>query len=511
MLDKTTETTVSAKPVTADGSPRPKVLFAASEVYPLIKTGGLADVASFLPVALHDAGYDIRIILPAYGGVLAKGYAIRSETAGFIPETGVKYQLREIRLPGHEVPVYLIHVPELYDRPGGPYHGPDNNEWPDNHLRFALFCRVIRQICLDQAGLDWQPDILHGNDWHTGLAPALLSQDRARPAIVFTIHSLAYQGLFPLGTFSQLGLPDSLQSPDALEFYGQLSFMKGGLVYADKVVTVSPSYAREITTPAFGVGLDSLLRMRNSHLTGILNGVDYDVWDPRHDPLIYSHYWIDRLSGKTTNKQHIQRELGLAENNNAILLGFIGRLTEQKGCDLILDELAEILGSPDIQLIILGEGARRETQALKNAAAAWSGRMVASFTYDETLAHRIQAGADILLMPSRFEPCGLSQLYALRYGTIPVTSLTGGLIDTIVDTNDFSLQNHTATGFHFSIDTPGDFVATLLRATKLYRDDKTTWRQLMHTAMIQEFSWSNAAGQYSSIYQHLLTSRHVST
>jgi len=484
-----------------------KVLFAASEVYPLIKTGGLADVACFLPRALMEIGYDVRIILPAYGSLLGKGYPVRNETSVSIPGIGMRCQLLEIQLPGYHLPVYLVDAPALFNRPGGPYASPDNVAWPDNHERFALFCRVIVQVCRDKAGLDWRPDLLHGNDWHTGLAPALLAQDRTRPAIVFTIHSLAYQGLFPFETFSQLGLPDNLRSADALEFYGQLSFMKGGLVYADKVVTVSPSYAREITTPAFGVGLDGLLRSRNSHLTGILNGVDYEVWDPRHDPLIYEHYWINKLSGKKTNKLRLQRELGLAENDNAILLGFVGRLTEQKGYDLILNNLAQILGCTDIQLIILGEGTVRDTQDLQEAANRWAGRMAVSFTYDETLAHRIQAGADILLMPSRFEPCGLSQLYALRYGTIPVTSLTGGLIDTIVDTNEFSLRNHTATGFHFSIETPDDFVVTLLRAAGLYRDDRTTWRQLMHTAMNQEFSWSSAAGQYSSIYQELLPER----
>jgi len=481
-----------------------KILFAASEVYPLIKTGGLADVACFLPVALHQAGYDIRIVLPAYGSVLDKGYAVRQKTVCTTEDTGEKYRVIEIELPGYEVPVYLIDAPALFNRPGGPYHGPDEIEWPDNDKRFALFCRAIRQICHNQAGLDWTPDILHCNDWHTGLAPALLSLDPVRPALVFTIHSLAYQGLFPLQTFTSLKLPDSFQSPAALEFHGQLSFIKGGLIYADKVVTVSPSYAREITTPAFGAGMEGLLQYRNSHLTGILNGVDYEVWDPRHDPLIDSPYWTNRLAGKTNNKLCLQHELGLAENGKAILLGFIGRLTEQKGFDLILANLAEMMKDADIQLVILGEGNSRDRELLLNAAAKYSGRMAVNFSYSEVLAHRIQAGADILLMPSRFEPCGLSQLYALRYGTIPVTSLTGGLIDTIVDTNDFSIQNHTATGFHFSIDAPGDFLSVITRATQMCRSSKTLWRQIMRTAMKQEFSWGNSARQYSTLYQHVL-------
>ncbi|MEX2354037.1 MAG: glycogen/starch synthase, partial [Gammaproteobacteria bacterium] len=314
----------------------------------------------------------------------------------------------------------------------------------------------------------------------------------------------------PLQAFTSLKLADSFQSSAALEFHGQLSFIKGGLVYADRIVTVSPSYAREITTPAFGAGMEGLLQYRNSHLTGILNGVDYDVWDPRHDLLIYSQYWTNRLAGKTNNKLCLQHELGLAENGKAILLGFIGRLTEQKGFDLILANLTDIMKAEDIQVVILGEGNNRDRELLLNAAATYSGRMAVNFSYSEVLAHRIQAAADILLMPSRFEPCGLSQLYALRYGTIPVTSLTGGLIDTIVDTNAFSLQNRTATGFHFSLETPGDFPATVLRAINLCRNDKGTWRRLMRTAMKQEFSWDNSAKQYSSHYQDILAARTAS-
>ena len=481
-----------------------KVLFAASEVYPLVKTGGLADVACFLPLALAELGYEVRIILPAYGSVLDKGHEVCKETNVQIPGTDKKCRLLEILLPGYHIPVYLVDAPGLFNRPGSPYSTPDNNEWPDNHERFALFCQVIAQVCRNEAGLAWRPDLLHCNDWHTGLAPALLSLDPVRPSIVFTIHSLAYQGLFPFETFLSLQLPVVFQSPDALEFHGNLSFIKGGLVYADRLTTVSPNYAREITTPAYGAGMDGLLRHRIHDLTGILNGVDYDLWDPRHDPMIHSQYWINRPAGKKINKLHLQRELGLVENEHAVVLGFIGRLTEQKGCDLVLDNLADILDHPDVQLVILGEGGGRDKQAVQEAATGYGGRMAANFAYDEVLAHRIQAGADILLMPSRFEPCGLSQLYALRYGTIPVVSMTGGLLDTVVDTNEVTLQDHTATGFHFSIDEPGDFAATVIHAIQLYRSSRTIWRQIMRTAMKQEFSWASSARQYSSIYQGIL-------
>lgn len=480
-----------------------RVLFAAGEVYPLIMTGGLAEVACFLPAALKARSYDVRIILPAYGDVLARKHPVERETRLRIPDTGEECILLQIRLPGHDLPVYLVDHPALFGRAGNPYLDSAGDPWPDNAARYALYCRAVREVAAGRAGLDWAPDVLHCNDWQTGLAPALLSLDAARPATVFTIHNLAHQGVFPGGYFASLGLPADFANFQSLEYHGGLSFMKGGLVYADKLATVSPSYAREITTPAFGAGLDGLLRHRGADLTGILNGVDYRLWDPRHDPMIDATYWINRPSGKKVNKQHLQRQFGLAADEQAIVVAFIGRLTHQKGSDIIIDNLDGILAHPDVQLVLLGSGDRGDERALLTAAAHNPGRMSVSIAYDEVLAHRIQAGADLLLMPSRFEPCGLTQLYAMRYGTIPIASLTGGLIDTIVDATDQTLEDHTATGFHFAPDRPASLTAALVRALHLYRTARPRWRQLMATAMKQEFSWDESARQYEKLYEEV--------
>jgi starch synthase len=482
-----------------------RVLFAASEVFPFVKTGGLADVACFLPLALKKLGYDIRIILPAYQTVLEQGHDIKLITDIATVETGaLPVRLLHTSLPGSEIPVYLVDAPDLFSRPGNPYQGPDGADWIDNAERFALFNRVIKQICVGRPSLNWRPDILHCNDWHTGLAPALLSLEPRRPGIIFTIHNLAYQGLFPPETFSLLDLPEVLETPDSMEFYDQMSFMKGGLVYADQLVTVSPRYAHEITTSEFGCGLDGLLRYRIDNLAGILNGVNYDLWDPRYDPHIKQNFWSNRLSGKKINKQHLQRELGLQENANAILLGYIGRLVEQKGSDFIIDSMSKILDEEDVQLVMLTEGNAQEVQSLQGVAGNYVRQVAVHCEYNEVLAHRIQAGADILLMPSRFEPCGLTQLYALRYGTIPVVHYTGGLADTIIDATEFNLSNGSATGFQFKDESPEDFLSTIKRAVAIKRSSKSGWQRLMRTAMKQEFSWDKSAGQYSKLYQDCL-------
>lgn len=481
-----------------------RILFAASEIYPLVKTGGLADVACFLPQALRQLGYDIRLVLPAYRSVLEQAPTIATKTEFFIPESRIHCRLLETTLPDTDIPVYLMDAPAMFDRDGTPYQTPDHTDWPDNDERFALFGRAIRLISLGMPGLDWQPALLHCNDWHTGLAPALLSLDSRRPACVFGIHNLAYQGLFANDAFNRLGIAAELNSMQALEFHGQLSFIKGGLVFADHLITVSPRYANEITTAAHGHGLEGLLEYRRHELSGILNGVDYAVWDPRHDPLIAHNYWSNWRAGKKGNKRLLQKELGLTQNDNAVLLGYIGRLTEQKGSDLILDTLPELLGAKDVQLVMLGDGNPEYEKLLADAGSSHAGKMAVRFAYDEMLAHQIQASADILLMPSRFEPCGLTQLYALRYGTIPVVHATGGLADTIVDTNESTLHDGTATGFHFKNDSGVEYLAAAHRAIGMYHSAKTNWRQLVRTAMKQEFSWADSARQHSKIYQALI-------
>jgi starch synthase len=484
------------------------ILFAASEVYPFIKTGGLADVACFLPLALKELAYDIRIILPAYQVILEQGHELKPVAEITTANTSAPpARLLQTTLPDSDIPVYLVDVPGFFNRPGNPYQNPDGVDWADNAERFALFCRVIKQICMGEIELDWIPDILHCNDWHTGLAPALLSQETTRPGVIFTIHNLAYQGLFPVEMFTRLDLPETLQSADSMEFYNQLSFMKGGLVYADQLVTVSPRYANEITSTDFGCGLDGLLQYRKNDLTGILNGVNYRLWDPRYDPYIKQHYWSNKLSGKKINKQHLQQKIGLQENDKAILLGYVGRLTEQKGIDLIINSIPHLLVDKDIQLVILGEGSTQDVQLLRSISNNYDKQISVYLGYDEELAHYIQAGADIFLMPSRFEPCGLTQLYAMRYGTIPIVHYTGGLADTIVDATDSTLTNASATGFNFKNESSDDFLSATLRAIQLCRSSKRSWQKLMRTAMKQEFSWKNSAGRYDKLYKKCLVNR----
>lgn len=486
------------------GKRKKRILFAASEVYPLVKTGGLADVACYLPIALRESGHDIRIVLPAYRTVLDQVEKIKPYAGRTISRTGTHFRIQETTLPGSKVTVYLVDIPELYDRPGGPYHDTTGLNWSDNAGRFAAFCRVIRLMCLGRAGIGWIPDILHVNDWHTGLAPALLAADGGRPPTVFTIHNLAYQGDFPYAVFSTLDLAEDFWSPESLEFYGRMSFIKGGIVYADQLTTVSPEYAREITTAEFGCGLEGLLQARRDRLSGILNGVDYRFWDPRHDPMIEHHYWFTGFEDKKINKQRLQQELGMRPEPGVVLLAHVSRLTWQKGIDLIIDSLPQLLQDSRLQLVILGAGESHYEEALVEAAGEFSNRMSVRIGYDEVYAHRIQAGADIMLMPSRFEPCGLTQLYSLRYGTIPVVRKTGGLADTIVDANDINLKNGKATGFQFSGSGTADYLAAVHRAVSLFHNSPTKWNQLMHTAMNQDFSWARSAAQYAAVYEKAL-------
>ena len=427
-----------------------------------------------------------------------------------ISEIGIHFRILETKLPGSKVIVYLVDIPEFYDRPGGPYQGTDGLDWPDNARRFAAFCRIIRLLSLGLAGINWIPEILHVNDWHTGLAPALLAADSDRPAMVFTIHNLSYQGDFPFDTFSALNLPVDLWSPDALEFYDRMSFIKGGLVYADRLTTVSPEYAREITTPEYGCGMEGLLRTRSDRLSGILNGVDYRIWDPRHDPMIDHHYWIPGIEDKKINKRYLQRVLGLKDDDSSVLLAHVSRLAWQKGIDLVIEGLPDLLADKHVQLVILGAGEAHYEEALRAAAQGMPDRMSVKTAYDEVLAHRIQAGADIMLMPSRFEPCGLTQLYSLRYGTLPVVRNTGGLADTIIDTNVGTLRDNTATGFQFLRAELAEYMAATRRAISLHRSSPEIWKRIMVTAMSQEFGWARSGEQYLSVYDTALADLKVS-
>jgi starch synthase len=482
-----------------------KILFASSEVHPLIKTGGLADVSASLPRTLKQQGQDVKIVMPAYRECLSS-----LENLHIIAELDVvgfhkKVHILEAMLPDSDVIIWLVHSPHHFDRDGGPY-GNKEGDWHDNAARFALFSRVIALLATNQTRLDWQPDILHCNDWQTGLAPAFIAHLPYRPKIVFTIHNLAYQGLYSRDVFDALDLPEMLWSTDGIEFFGQMSFMKGGLVYADHVNTVSPTYAKEICTPEYGFGLEGLLQ----HLTeqgvvsGILNGIDMTDWDPSSDQNIAQNYTAKTVKNKLHNKTMLQQHFHLPMKDKVLMIGFISRLVAQKGVDLSLAALTQLLQAGEsIQVICLGSGEEQLEHGLRVLRAHYPDKVAIHLGYDEALAHQIEAGIDLFLMPSRFEPCGLNQLYSLRYGTLPLVRATGGLADSVVDASQQNRNNNTATGFTFEDASVEALQETLYRAIELYQHPRL-WRKVMLTAMMQDFSWQNSALTYQALYDQLL-------
>jgi starch synthase len=477
------------------------ILFASSEVYPLIKTGGLADVSGQLPKALHDNGADVRIIMPAYRGVSGNLSALRTIASLQIDNHDV--EILESRLPGSAIKLWLVNCPELYDRDGSPYQDPSGNDWPDNAERFAVYNRTVCAIALGDIEIDWRADIVHCNDWQTGLIPALLKQQPASPPTLFTIHNLAYQGLFPYETFQKLALPPWLWSHEALEFHGQMSFIKGGLVFADRINTVSPHYAEEIKTPVFGCGMDGLLRHRSNALSGILNGIDPEEWNPETDSYLRETFNARNLDNKSPNKLALQALFGLPKDENRLLLAMVSRLTGQKGLDTVIAALPELATQP-VQLAILGTGDKAIEKALQTAAKSNNEQLSVKIAYDEAWAHLLIGGADIFLMPSHFEPCGLTQLYSLRYGTIPMVRNVGGLADTVVDANLANLESGAATGIVIDSDSTAALIAAVKQGLKLYKN-KTQWHALQTNGMQQEFSWAASAKEYMRLYRQLLT------
>jgi starch synthase len=475
-----------------------KVLFVSSEAHPLVKTGGLADVSGSLPAALKSQRCSIRLLLPAYPAAKAKLGKLRTIATLQIPGTPGDITLLEGRLPDSKVITWLMDYPPAFDRPGNPYQTDTGHDWPDNAERFALFCRVASEIALGRVNLKWIPEIVHCNDWQSGLVPALLQQASRRPATVFTVHNLAYQGLFPRETFFALGLPGEMWTHEGLEFHDQLSFIKGGLAYADRITTVSPSYAQEIQQPAFGCGLDGLLRYRQARLHGILNGIDEEQWNPKTDPLIAQNYDVKTLKKKAVNKQELQHSCGLPQLDDHLLLGLVGRLVEQKGVDLILQAMDQLMALP-IQMVMLGSGTHHFEEAFQAVAQRYPDRFHIKVGYDEALAHNIEAGADAFLMPSRFEPCGLNQMYSLRYGTLPIVHAVGGLADTVVNAEKETMKAKTATGFSFQGAEAEPLAQAVTRAVAMYQHPKQ-WRQLMKTAMEQSFGWHQSAKAYLQIY-----------
>ncbi|OGT90668.1 MAG: starch synthase [Gammaproteobacteria bacterium RIFOXYA12_FULL_61_12] len=479
------------------------ILFASSEAVPFIKTGGLADVSGSLPPVLRGLGHDVRLILPAYPEALDR--MVRTK------------EVAQLRLPGHHetvrllegtgengLPVYLVDAPSAFQRGGNPYLGPKGVDWPDNHRRFTLFSRAVTAVGLNHAGLEWKVDIVHTNDWQTGLVPALLNSEWQKPASVFTIHNLSYLGLINYPAFSELYLPADLWRMEGMEFYGNGSFLKAGLAYADQITTVSPTYAKEILTGTFGYGLEGLLQYRSDHLDGILNGIDYDVWNPATDLHLDHRFDVSNLDQRVHNKRALQREFDLPERDNAMLLGYIGRLVDQKGADLILDILPRLHTLGNVQMVFLGSGNQYLEKALREAQFHFPEMVRCRVGYDEGLSHRIEGGCDAFLMPSRFEPCGLNQLYSLRYGCVPVVHATGGLADSVVDVTAETLKNGTATGFSFQNADPDGLWYALRRALVCYQSRPDLWRAIMARGMESDFSWHKSAKQYQQLYYKAL-------
>jgi starch synthase len=479
-----------------------RILFATPECAPWVKTGGLADVSAALPAALEALGHDVRVLLPAYPQVLDAAAHRRAFLE--LPATALfpACAVHQAPLPSG-VPAWVVHCPELYARDGGPYQDRDGRDWDDNARRFGQLARVAAALAGGASQLDWRPHVLQCNDWQTGLAPAYLHfAGGARAATVMAIHNLAFQGLFPPEEVARLGLPPQSYAIEGVEFWGRMSFLKAGLQYADAITTVSPSYAREIQREPLGFGLHGLLAARADRLHGIANGIDVAEWDPSTDRLIAQRYDQDRLTAKAFNKEALQERLGLPRETAVPLIGMVSRLTHQKGIDLALEVAREIVGLP-AQLVVLGSGEPELEAAAAALAKANAQRVAVKIGYDEALAHLIEAGADIFLMPSRFEPCGLNQMYSQRYGTPPVARATGGLVDTIVDTTPESLADGTATGFLFDEESPVALLAAVERAIERYREPKE-WRQIQRAGMAKDFSWGASARRYAEVYAGLV-------
>ncbi len=484
--------------------PQPlRVLHVAAEVFPLVKTGGLADVLAALPVAQAEQGADVRLLLPGYPAVLESVQGQRTVIDIGACFGALRVRLLLGRMPLTRLPVYVIDAPYLYRRGGSPYQDSAGEEWPDNLQRFALLGWVAAHLAADDADPAWVPQVVHAHDWHAAMACAYVAEHApTRAASVFTVHNLAFQGLFPMHDWPLLGLASRLLSPAGLEFHGQLSFMKAGLKFAQHVTTVSPRYAAEIATHEFGCGLDGVIRGRGRAVSGILNGIDVDTWNPAADPAIAERYDIDRLAGKRACRLALQRECGLDLDERALLVSVVSRLTAQKGIDLLLASLPALLRQ-GVQLVVQGTGEPALEAALQMAQQAHPGRVHVHRGYDEARAHRLVAGADMIAVPSRFEPCGLTQMYGLRYGTLPLVRRVGGLADTVVDADEAALAAGSATGFVFDAATPAALERAVQRALAL-REDDAAWTAVMRQAMSQTLSWRQPAADYLGLYRRLL-------
>jgi starch synthase len=478
-----------------------RVLSVVSEIYPVVKTGGLADVAGALPLALRNEGVAVRTLLPGYPGAIA---ALETATEVLSVPNLFGGPARLLGGAHGELDLLVLDAPHLFARAGNPYLGPDGKDWPDNAFRFAALARVAADIGLG-AVPSFVPDIVHGHDWQAGLMPAYLRYSgRSHPGTLMTVHNLAFQGRCPRELLGRLGLPPESFSVDGVEYYGDISFLKAGLQYADRITTVSPTYAHEIQGSEQGMGLDGLLRARAADLTGILNGIDLAVWDPATDRSIASRYGVNELEARAPNKAALQRRMGLRVSPDAFLLGVVSRLSWQKGLDLLFGCLPTIV-SGGMQLALLGDGDADLRDAFRAAAGANPAHIGVVTGYDENLAHLIQAGSDALVVPSRFEPCGLTQLCALRYGALPIVANVGGLADTVIDESETD-----ATGFKFAPVTSESLDHALRRAAAAFyasRSNRSEWLRMQLNGMLTDVSWRHRAGRYAELYRQIVAQR----
>ena len=482
-----------------------RVLFATSEAYPLIKTGGLADVSGALPKAISQLATfkgNIKIVMPAYSAVLAKLNNIQS--IANIDVLGQACTIITGHMPDSGLDVVAIQNAFLYERAGGPYSDENGIDWIDNALRFGVLSRVASLLCSAQSPMpDWLPELIQCNDWQTGLTPAYMKLlDNSSVKSIFSIHNLAFQGCFNATWLAKLELPAAHFQMSGFEYYNQISFLKAGLFYANQLSTVSPTYAHEIQTKQFGFGLEGLLQTRSADLTGIVNGIDTHEWNPATDVHLPKNYSNSRITNKHAVKHALQQQLGLQMDANAPLLGVVSRLTHQKGLDL-LPEIIPVLVKKGCQFAILGSGDKALEAHFNELADSFPNQVSMNTGYHEHLSHNIMAGCDMFIMPSRFEPCGLNQLYGLAYGTPPIVSLTGGLADSVCDTSELSLKNNRATGFVVKNVNSASLLVTIQRAIKIW-EDKTTWRKIQKNGMQRDVSWDSSASAYLNLYQKTL-------
>lgn len=471
-----------------------RVLAVASECYPLVKTGGLADVVGALPGALAAHGIAVTTLLPGYPAVLAALEGGREIGA-------LADDMRILAGTARGLDLLVLDAPALFDRPGNPYLAPGGGDWPDNAERFSALARAAAAIATGGTTLG-RYDLLHAHDWQAALAPAHLAF-AAGPRVpsVLTVHNMAFQGQFPPETFPTLGLPPEAFAMEGVEYYGMVGFLKAGLHYATAITTVSPSYAREIATPEGGMGLDGLLRARAAHVSGIVNGIDTGLWNPATDTALASPYDVDTLRNRSNNHAALARVFGLAPEDG-LLFAVVSRLTWQKGMDVlaeVLPALVETGGS----LVLLGTGDAALEGAFLAAAQRFPGRIGVRIGFDEALSRLMFGGADSILVPSRFEPCGLTQLYGLRYGCVPVVTRTGGLADTVIDANEAALEAGVATGLHVSPLTAPALAAAIGRAAALFAD-RPTWEAMQRAGMAADLSWTRRAARYAALFRDLV-------